>query len=115
MKTAAAFSVVLICLAASLFTPPSHAQTVPTNCRPGGGYNYECAMSVPMPYTYVVPTCGNLPLFTNEADAFAAYRAPFATAECPLTFITEGWINPGPKYRDQDFITPCPGEGALAP
>ena len=106
--------VLALAAALTLFATPAifssaHAQTVPTNCRPSGGPNYDCAANISGPYTYQANTCGSQSMFPSEAAAFAVYRTLFASDPCPVTFETLGYVYPGPKYTPQDFLLACAG------
>lgn len=111
---------IALAAALTLFATPvifssSHAQTVPTSCRPNTGAPYDCSSSVPSPYYYYAGTCAATGAFASESAAFAQYRTAFASLQCPVSFLLQGWVNPGPKYEPTDFSVACSGGNGAAP
>lgn len=98
----------LVCLG----PPDVQAQSVPTNCRPGGGTNRDCATRFPTPYTFFAGTCasGAENSKPTEAQAFTFYRTQFDGLQCTPSFVPQGWISPGaPKTSGTDFVVACGG------
>jgi len=91
----------------------TYAQTVPANCRPLAGANYDCAVRFPAHYRFIAGICGgptaNQP---TEAAAHAVFEDSLEGSECPVTIEPIGWISPSaPKMIPQDFIVACGGSG----
>ncbi len=92
----------------------AQAQSVPNDCRPAGGQNYDCATTFPGPYIYLAGSCGG-PVFQSEGPAVAAYREQFAGFQCPISFAPVGWITAGPVDTPDDFIVSCASGSSTYP